>query len=558
MAFAVAGSSPKPRGNRKRSPWGFWFCSWIFPSLLLGIVWVGNLLFVEQLPRLLELGAAQAGLPLKLARASWEAGGVLRLEDASLGKALHASRVRVGWRLWDLWTKKEIAFVELDHLVVRTQQVEELLAQASQARSPRPSGRPWRIRKLRIHRGLLEWQGLVPRLGTLLIAMGRSEILEMENVPLGQLFSGGLKLQWVSTGPLSLDSPLDPLSPILSVEDIRLRFSWEGLARHRIEEVELLGPTIFLGPDLFWFLDEAKKGNQGGKAVSWMLEKLRIQAGRFIVSAFGAPQVELPFTFESESEKVRLDRLHELSLRGRFVILPGELDYPKYGLHLSLGGGSVGFSLPAGAPEAKNVVQVVRVPRATWKGLVATDGWVTFTFDPKGIYGELGAKAYQGYMKGGFAIYFARGYPWLGWLNLSRLNGRLLSHALEPLSGVLEWEGSADGAILVQATGLEIQKTELSLSLPQGGRLRLKGLRRLAAHLPRQWAPAKRALVSSVLASLAEYPFRRAALLFRYGVPESRGHLDFWSDQGDRRFALQWFQDEKLGSLFLPQLEEPR
>ncbi|NJL19497.1 MAG: hypothetical protein HC901_04455 [Bdellovibrionaceae bacterium] len=56
--------------------------------------------------------------------------------------------------------------------------------------------------------------------------------------------------------------PYDPIVTVLRFETIRVAFSWAGIQQQQIDQLSLLGPTVYIGDDLFWFVDRLKTAAQ--------------------------------------------------------------------------------------------------------------------------------------------------------------------------------------------------------------------------------------------------------------------------------------------------------
>jgi hypothetical protein len=79
----------------------------------------------------------------------------------------------------------------------------------------------------------------------------------LKNVPLSKGASAlGSEQQLVEIANLEVLSPLDPFTKVLTLDSIFVRFTLAGLLRREIDSLTILGPNIFLGEDLFWYMDD--------------------------------------------------------------------------------------------------------------------------------------------------------------------------------------------------------------------------------------------------------------------------------------------------------------
>ena len=95
-----------------------------------------------------------------------------------------------------------------------------------------------------------------PQISDITFALNTS----LKNIPLSKSASAsGSEPQTIEIANLEILSPLDPFTKVLTLDSIFLRFTLAGLLRREIDQLTILGPNIFLGEDLFWYMDDMQK-----------------------------------------------------------------------------------------------------------------------------------------------------------------------------------------------------------------------------------------------------------------------------------------------------------
>lgn len=530
-------------------------------AILSAVVVGTGVIYVRQnVAALIQRAAAQQGVALSIGSAQWQGHHALRLSRVQIGpegRAVHIGSVQVRWTWRDLLLNRRIDAVVIESPQIWMNELSELLASLPPPKNPASStSKPWTIGNVQVSQGLVNLTKLRPGLPSIPIQFGRERAIEFHELPLGSGLSAlGDILQEAEAHDILITSPFDPLTKVLHFETIKLQFTWAGLARNEVKELELIAPTIYLGPDLFWLADQmqaqsdAKKSSQSvstTEAEAWKIERLSLRGGQLIVSAFGEPGVTLPFLFESEAPNVRLDRIQELSLKSQIKIVPQLIEYPSYQLSLDLQAGDIKLNLPLTDTTAKNLVPTVHFKRVLWRDIETTEAWASFTFNQRGIFGNLGGKAYQGYLNGEFQVLFQSGYPWNAQAYVTKVQTQPIVEKLTRDRFKLELSGLATGRVGVKAQSTKILETTADLHLQPPGQLRIHELQRLIDDLPADWNNLKRTLATSLTQSFKDYTYTKADASLRYALPESQVRLELWGDKGHRTLNLRWFQDPTL------------
>src|SRR5262249_37871314 len=157
-----------------------------------------------------------------------------------------------------------------------------------------------------------------------------------------------------------------------------------------------------------------------GTSVPWTIGTLDARLGELVVTFNGVDRLKLPITFQTSARNVALGDLATLRLAADLEVPPQPYRFPGLDLELTDMRGSLHFHYPPGEGR-DNVVNVLEVAAIRWHGIRVTDGWLSLTFDQKGINGGLGGAAYAGYVNGGLSVPFSSG-PSSGWFSGSHLD----------------------------------------------------------------------------------------------------------------------------------------
>ena len=506
--------------------------------------------------QLIETYAKRQGVALTIGSARWYGWRAIQLSDVQIGKEGGAARVgqvliHWGWR--SLLFDRRVKDLLIDNPRVSTGEMEELL-HGLDRESPEGTkfvNRPYVVDHVEVSHGVLSLDNLGPGIPTISVQLGEGKPIEFMHLPLGP--GSNLQpnlLQKATAENISITSPYDPLVTVLNFQTVNMYFTWAGLANNQIERLEIKVPTVYLGPDLFWFADQVRaKTSEDEKAhlvvdlPVWTVHNLSLSAGRLFISAFGEHGVELPFLFGSTATDVRLDRIQDLSIKNEIKILPEPIEYPDYNIALETKSGTINFDIPPNQGGANNLVPTIEFSRVSWRGIEATNAWASFTFDEHGISGDVGGEAYEGYLNGKFQIKFDAGYPWQAWGYVTNVNTQPVVSKLTEGRFRLQLSGRASGQVAIQARSTSIQETTADLQLKPPGEFHLLELDRVAAALPTEWTGIKRDLMLAALASFEDYPYTQAQVTAHYHFPESTARLELWGNQGHRVIHLNWTQD---------------
>ena len=356
---------------------------------------------------------------------------------------------------------------------------------------------------------------------------------EFRDLPLAQSAEAlGSRLQSVELADLEVLSPYDPFTKVLTLRSLFLKFTLAGLLRKEIAELSILHPTIYVGEDLFWYMEDAQKRFGGvadpaasQKAPGWMIRSLVIDFGKLVVGSAGRVQYGLPLNFRTRARDVSLDNLASLQMQAALEIPSQTYDFESYQLTVKTEAGDLRFSYP---PEEarKNLVGKIFIDQVRWRQYEAREAWVSATFDKEGINGEFGGRAYKGYVSGGFSFLFDAKSPWIGWLAGTRVDLERLTDIIAPKNFRLT--GPLDFRLQMDAFATDIQRIKGDFVAPKPGTLTIGKIDDLLAEIPPTWPSLKSDSMRIALTALRDFEYTKAG-----------GDLWFVSGQGKLDLGLQ-------------------
>jgi hypothetical protein len=370
----------------------------------------------------------------------------------------------------------------------------------------------------------------------------------LRDVPLSaEALAAARDPQRVELADLQLYSPLDPFRPVVHIGSVFMDFTLADVMRQRIGALHLLSPTIYLGEDLIWYMNMARREGTAATGPSpppWTVGRVRADLGRIVVTFNGSDRLNLPITFQSEAGNVALDQLTSLHLSAELKVPRQSYTFPGFELALVDMEGALRFDYPRGKGK-DNVVNVLNVREMRWRDYRIANGWIAMTFDQRGINGTLGGQAYEGYVDGGLSIPFGAVPPWSGWiagtkLDLAPIAAVAAKGGIE-MSGVVDVRGAMD---LRQGTQLERAEGELTMTTP--GSLRIPDLEGLLAKLPQGTSALQRDLLKIAMEALANYEYTSGGGRLDFADARGVGFLTLDGPRGGRRFQLNYYQDRPL------------
>jgi hypothetical protein len=334
----------------------------------------------------------------------------------------------------------------------------------------------------------------------------------LRDVPFGSVADelGEIKHQ-VEFSDIELLSPTDPLRRAVTVQSAFVTFTLAGLAKRDLEEVKLIGPTVYVGEPLFEYMQSADEPAKAPEAVKesegWNVDTLRINFGRVVIAVGGRSQVGLPLAFHTMARNLSLSSLAGLNVE--FVLKVPEEDYefPAYDLSLGKVRGELLFNYPPNVLR-NNLVNVVRFDRARWRNFWARDLWVSVTFDLKGINGDFGGKAYGGYVTGGFSFFLQPDSPWTGWIAGKGVELSPLTADGAPQHFVMD--GLADFEVEANGRATVVERVRGDVVGRGKGRMVVNKINDLLAAIPSEWSSLKSESTRVSLEALRDFDYTEA------------------------------------------------
>jgi hypothetical protein len=364
----------------------------------------------------------------------------------------------------------------------------------------------------------------------------------------------GETVHQVEFGDVELLSPTDPLRRALTIRSVFVKFTLAGLVRRDLEELTLLGPTVYVGEPLFEYMQSADNPSKLPEAVKetegWNVREMKVNFGRVVIAVGGRQQVGLPLAFYTTARNLSLSSLAGLNVELVLKVPEEDYEFPAY--NLSLGGvrGDLRFNYP---PDMRrnNLVNVVRFDRARWRNFQAGDLWVSATFDSKGINGLFGGRAYRGYVNGGFSFFLQPDSPWTGWIGGEGVDLGPLTEDGAPQHVVMT--GLADFKVEANGRATVVERVKGEVTAIGKGRLVINKLNDMLAAIPNEWAALKSESSRVTLETLRDFDYTDARSDFwfvgKQGIinvrmkgPAGGRNLDMVFHGTDGQTAARWQQ----------------
>lgn len=364
----------------------------------------------------------------------------------------------------------------------------------------------------------------------------------------------GEMVHQVEFGDVELLSPTDPLRRAVTIHSVFVKFTLAGLARRDLEELTLLGPTVYVGEPLFEYMQSADNPAKAPEPVKesegWNVREMKVNFGRVVIAVGGRQQVGLPLAFYTTARNLSLSSLAGLNVELVLKVPEEDYEFPAYDLALGKVRGDLRFNYP---PDLRrnNLVNVVRFERARWRNFHANDLWVSVTFDSKGINGLFGGKAYRGYVNGGFSFFLQPDSPWTGWVGGDGVDLGPLSEDGAPQHVVMT--GLADFQIEANGRAVAVERVKGEVVARGKGRLVINKLNDMLAALPSEWPALKSESSRVSLETLRDFDYTEARSDFwfvgKQGIidvrmrgPAGGRHLEMVFHGEDAQRSARWQQ----------------
>ncbi len=447
-----------------------------------------------------------------------------------------------------LLTRHELAGVIVTGMVFHAgAEFRSIVAQAqSAAAAPGPaeeSGRPWLIRNLEIHNGRVAVADLGVEIPNVQFDLNTS----LKDVPLSSdIVFASQEMQRLEFADFTLHSPLDPFVPVVNLKTVFVNFSFAQIMRHEIDALVLLNPTIFVGPDLFWYVDQLKKRqaeaapaapstSPGERDAGWRLNRIDAAYGQLVIANEGQARVALPLSFSTHAEKISFSNFSDLQLKLTLLVPTADYAFPGYELDFRQLGGQIQFGLPPDK-QANNLVQTLRTESARWRQFVGRKLFWSVTYDEKGIYGQFGGAGYGGYVTGQFSFFLKADSPWEGWISGSKVDMAQLTDMIAPEN--FHMTGPVDFKMNVKARSRDIQQVVGQFKTRKPGHLKIGKLDDLLARIPSEWSGLKQSATRIGLETLRDFDYESGDGDFSFAGKTGKLTLKLHGPKGSRNFEV--------------------
>ena len=369
---------------------------------------------------------------------------------------------------------------------------------------------------------------------------------ELKNISLSQAASTiGGEEQSVEIADIEILSPYDPLTKVITMRSVKLRFTLEGLLKNEIAGIVIHEPSIYVGPDLFWYMDDAQsrttESENSAKAPAWKIGALDVNDGRLIIGSSGHSKYGLPLNFRASARDIALDNLATLKLQTVFDIPAQTTEFPSYQLEVSTKEGDLQFAYPPEKNE-NNLVGKVYFDKLRWRQYEAADAWLAATFDHSGINGDFGGRAYGGYISGGFSFFFEDDAPWIGWLSGNKVDLKSLTDIISPQN--FRMTGPLNFKLQMDAFGSRIQRVKGKFDTLKPGTMKIGKLDDLLANIPEAWNSLKKSSTRLSLETLRDFEYTKAGGTMWFVDNQGILGLKLQGPLGSRNFEVVLHADE--------------
>ena len=418
-------------------------------------------------------------------------------------------RVDIDFTAQGILTKREIAGVEAGGgRLLLGAALQQILSGPPTSSEPAHPAASWVIRKLVL-------QGLGVRLEdkretAANISFQINTTLTSLSLSQAATMIGGEE-QSVEVADVAIVSPYDPFTKVLTMRSVVLRFTLAGLLHNELAGVTIREPSVYVGQDLFWYMEDAQdrlaEKSAGPAGPGWKIGGFEVEDGRLIVGSSGHTKYGLPLNFRASARDIALDNLATLKLQTVFEIPAQTTSFPSYQLEVSTQKGDLQFAYPPEKNE-NNLVGKVYFGSLRWRQYEASDAWLSATFDRGGINGAFGGRAYGGYLKGGFSFLFDDETPWIGWLSGNDVDLRHLTDIISPQN--FRMTGPLDFKLQMDAFGHRIERVKGKFNTLRPGRMKIGKLDDLLANIPDTWSNLKKSSTRLALETLRDFEYTRA------------------------------------------------
>jgi len=342
-------------------------------------------------------------------------------------------------------------------------------------------------------------------------------------------------------------SPRNPTRKVIALPSTTISFTLAGLLRQQIDQIRVVRPRLYVGEDLFWYMDQTQGTNSTADQTeekAWSVSNLVVYYGTVVLAA-GDERVGLPLNFETTAQNVDLGNLAALRLRATLNVPSQDIDLPDYHLDLVDLNGEMRFAYPRDK-MVNNLVNTLRLDQLRWRQFHADDLWMAVTFDLNQVHCEFGGKTYSGYLQGGFDFFFLPGSPWTGWVSASGVDCRRLTDILAPqnfrITGPLRFLVEVNGRTRV------IERVRATYEMESGGKMEISKLEELLKAIPGTWPAIKASATRVAVETVKDFSYTSAGGNAWYAGNQGQLFLKLAGPDGERNFVVDLHPPNAPGS----------
>lgn len=469
----------------------------------------------------------------------WDISATINQEPAFVNLDL----AHIGFSFEGLFKNRAIASLKLNGgALIVGDTLRKILATPKKNGAPSPNA-PWTVGALDIHDVAVKLDDNRADVTDITFALNTT----LQNVPVSEAAAQmGAEEQTIEITDVEVLSPYNPLAKVLTLRSIFVRFTLAGLLKRELKKITIFSPTIYVGPDLFWYMDEAKKNLPAApetedRLPGWKVAELQIELGKLVLGSGGNTQYGVPLNFHTRAQNVALDNLAALQFEGGLEIPAQVYAFESYQIELSTQGGDLKFSYPPEKAQS-NLVGKIFLDKVRWRQYLADTAWISVTFDRQGINGEFGGKVYGGYASGGFSFFFDPTSPWIGWLGGKQIDLRKLTNVISPqnfqLTGPLEFRLQMD------AQGKSIDRIRSEFKATKPGRMVIGKLDDILKRVPTAWSMLKQSSTRIALETLRDFDYTKLGGNFWFVQSQGILQLQLQGPTGSRNFEVVLHADD--------------
>ncbi|NNE90345.1 MAG: hypothetical protein HKN23_01735 [Verrucomicrobiales bacterium] len=380
-----------------------------------------------------------------------------------------------------------------------------------------PSETGWKIGEVQVTESKVVFEAMIPQIEGLEFAIETT----IKDVDLtGEGLLNNTEKQKIELTGIEIMDPYDGFIRVAQLPTVFVEFTLAGLMEQRIEKIDLLGPVLYVGQGLFWWMDYQKEYRAQNEGVSigleeeilpdveadpdWEIGTIQAHYGKIIVAPVGYPVGIVPFPFEATTNMEKGEIALHLEIPDEQYVY----EFPDFKVQLYGLKGEIDFNVPI-KQEDNNLVQTFTLDRAVWKQFDAEEVYLTVTYDSEGIYGRFGGKAYDGYAEGQFNIYLNETGKWDAWMSGTGMDTKALTEVIAPDSFVME--GKVNAKIVSEGVGLEFGETTGDFQILEPGRFNVTRLEKVIEELPEEWSVLQRSGITVALETIKDFDYTKGS-----------------------------------------------